>query len=77
MTYTVYYKKTNSFLWNKILKVKGDGILPENGSIRYFICEDETRYEISMENTVFKFSKERFSLILKNMSKESGQDIKV
>lgn len=29
MTYTVYYKKTNSIFWTKLKKVKGDGMIDE------------------------------------------------
>jgi hypothetical protein len=72
--YTVYYKKR--FFWHKIKKVKGDGLL-ENGQARFFILEDETRIEIPCQNTIFKFSKERFYGIKERLSQETGQDIKV
>lgn len=70
--YTVYYKKR--FLWKKIKKVKGDGIV-ENGQSRFFILEDETRIEIPCTN-IFKFSKERFYLIKERLDNEAGQDVK-
>jgi hypothetical protein len=77
MTYTVSYKRNSDYFWKKIKCVKGDGVLQDNRLVRYFICDDESRYEIPMESTVFKFSKERFTVILKNMEKESGQKISV
>lgn len=77
MTYTVFYKRDSDYFWRKIKNVKGDGVLQDNRLVRYFICDDETRLEIPMENTVFRFSKERFTVILKSMEKESGQKISV
>ena len=74
--YAVKYKKTNGSFWHKIKKVKGDGIV-ENGISRFFILEDESRVEIPCQNTIFKFSKERFYVIKERMSNEAGQDIKI
>lgn len=84
ITYTVKYKKIGSFFWNKLKKVKGDGILFEffdGGSntwfnSRWFILEDETRVEISMKNVIFKFSKERHFSIQERMSNETGQQVR-
>ena len=76
MSYTVYYKKTNSIFWKTIKNVKGDGFVEDGYStditknIRWFILEDETRFEIDCENMIFKFSKERFYMIEKQMKKE-------
>ena len=72
--YDVKYK--SNFFWHKIKKIKGDGIL-ENGLSRFFIYEDETRIEIPCQNTIFKFSKERFYGIKERMDNESGQDVKI
>ena len=74
VTYTVWYK-CPSRRWCKIEEVKGDGIIPETGN-RWFICDDETRYEIPRE-AIIKFSKERWYLIKERMSNEAGQDIRI
>lgn len=75
--YTVTYKQLKPFsIRKKIRKVKGDG-LTESGVARFFIREDETRIEIPVSNTIFKFSKERFDLIKERMEIEVGQPIKV
>ena len=76
ITYTVSYKKTKNLFFKKISKVKGDGIL-ENGISIYFILENETRIEIPCQDTIFKFSKERFYVIKDRMSQEAGQEIKI
>jgi len=87
MTYTVYYKQTNSLFWKKLKRVKGDGLLDESSGYadtngfqsrttnnsRWFILEDETRIEVPVNNVMFKFSKERFMSIKTQMEKESGQ----
>ena len=75
MKYTVFYRVVGNNKWNEIKNVKGDGVI-EN-QYRFFILEDETRYEIPCSNVEFKFSKERYSLILKRMNNEAGQDIKI
>ena len=74
--YTVFYRIIGTKKWCKIENVKGDGILSENSN-RFFILEDETRYEISCSNIEFKFSKERYLSIVERMNNESGQDIKI
>lgn len=74
MNYTVKYKKANDWFWRKIKNVKGDGIL-ENNSHRYLILDNEERIEIPLFY-IFKFSKERFFVIKKNMEQESGQQIR-
>lgn len=79
MNYTVYYKKIGDLFWKKINNVKGDIIatdLPH--PTRVVLLDDESRVEIPMGNDMlFKFSKERFISIKKNMEKEAGQTIPV
>jgi hypothetical protein len=78
MTYTVSYKKLDSFFWRDVKKVKGDFIATDvDAKPRVLILEDETRLEIPTKDVVFKFSKERFIVIKQNMEKESGQQINV
>ena len=74
MNYTVYY--TKGFFWRKLKNVKGDGVMPENNTSRFFILEDETRIEIPIYY-IFKFSKERFISIQQRMGDEVGQDIRI
>ena len=75
ITYNVFYRIVGKSRWNKIENVKGDGIT-ENQN-RFFILEDETRYEIPCSNIEFKFSKERYLLILERVNNESGQNVKI
>jgi len=78
MTYIVLYKNENNFFWKKIKNVKKDGILknyPE--PTRFFILEDESQIEIPIRKTIFKFSKNRFLKIKKEMEKEINQDIRL
>ena len=75
--YAVHYKLKGNLFFRKISKCKGDGILSENGLSRFFILEDETRIEIPCQNTIFKFSKERFYGIKERMEGESNQNIKL
>lgn len=72
MTYTVKYKKLNTFFWNKLKKVKGDGLL-ETKTHRFFILEDESRVEIPLENVIFTFDQNRYLSIKKKMDIEAGQ----
>jgi len=76
ITYTVKYKKINSLFYKTIKKCKGDGFLTEAKS-RFFITENEERYEIPWQETIFKFSKERWMSISQRMSQEAGQEIKI
>jgi hypothetical protein len=71
MTYTVKYKLHDGILWNTIKNVEGDTV--ENG-YRYFFIENGSRIEIPLGH-LFKFSKERFLVVKKNMEKESGKPI--
>ncbi len=73
--YTVLYRIIGKRKWSKLENVKGDGII-ENQN-RFFILEDETRYEIPCSNVEFKFSKERYLGIIERMNNEAGQNIKI
>ena len=73
--YKVSYRIIGTKKWTELKSVKGDGIV-ENGN-RFFILEDETRYEIPCSNIEFHFSKERYLTILERMNNESGQDMKI
>lgn len=73
--YIVKYKLPGQLFYNKIKKVKGDGIV-EHGQSRYFILEDETRVEIPV-TAEFIFSKERYSLILERGNREAGQNLQI
>lgn len=72
MTYSVTYRR--SFFSRKIKRVKGDGFV-EGGTHRYFICEDERRYEVPIEGTEFRFSPARFLVIKQNLEAQVGQVI--
>lgn len=73
--YTVLYRIIGKHKWSKLENVKGDGLV-ENQN-RFFILEDETRYEIPYSNVEFKFSKERYLQIVERLSNEAGQNIKI
>jgi hypothetical protein len=80
--YEVKYKPMNSWFWRKLKRVKADGIFVDAAMnvksvlpYRWFILEDETRVEVPMDNTVFKFNTQRFLAIKQNMSAEAGQSI--
>jgi len=80
MIYTVKYKTKGDFFWKTVKRVKGDFCGSEAdglAGIRVLILEDETRMEIPLSSTVFKFSSERFLLIRQNMEKEAGQKLPV
>lgn len=79
MTYTVWYKKPNGFIWHKIKEVEGDtyyeikeGALP----VRVFFLKNKERVEIPM-SFLFRFSKERFFDIHEKMEKEAGIKIPI
>jgi len=77
MTYEVKYKRRGQWFYRTINKVKGDGLIFDNGGVaymRFFVTEDEVRYEVPTD-AVFIFSKGRFFSILENTKKESGQDL--
>lgn len=76
--YTVKYQKIGSLLYHTLKKVKGDGLVLDNGGqSRWFILDDETRIEIPVANVIFTFSKERWMSIKERMDEEAGQDTKV
>jgi hypothetical protein len=78
MNYKVSYKKKNDFFWKNLSKVKGDLVATDLGTpMRVFILEDETRVEIPLEGTEFKFSAERFLAIKQKMEQEAGQQIPI
>lgn len=68
MKYTIKFKSKTSLFWRKIDNVVADGFLPNN-STRYFIVDDDTRYEIPGD-FIFWFSKERHLLIKEKMREE-------
>lgn len=74
-TYTVKYRKNGSLFWRTIKDVKGDCFVP-NTSIMQFIQDDETLTEINIAFFEIRYSKERHTSILEQMSKEAGQQIK-
>jgi hypothetical protein len=89
MTYIVQYKLKNQLFFRKIKNIKHDYILkfetyhfPDGVSKiidspirnhRVFIFDDETRLEIPITGTIFKFGKERHYVLEKTMKKEKGQ----
>ena len=78
MTYTVKFKTEKNWFWRTLKKVKGDGIMSDSPvATRFFILGDDSRIEIPVSGTIFKFSKERFLMIKKNMENESNQDIRI
>lgn len=78
MTYTVKYKRKGALFWRKLTNVKGDLIPADLGSaLRVFILEDETRIEVPIEGTEFRFCSKRFLSIKQQMEREAGQSIPV
>ena len=55
----------------------GDGISESKIGFRWFYLQDNTYIEIPTAGTIFRFSKERFTLIKAKMEKEAGQTIPV
>lgn len=87
ITYEVKYKRTNSFFWKKLKKVKGDGYveggfnhatgeLINSKDIRWFQLEDETRIEVPANTYLFEFSKERHFSIKDRMEAEASSSVK-
>jgi hypothetical protein len=74
MTYTVWYKSIGQIFWHRLLNVRGDGFVETNAA-RWFILDDETRIEISCNNMIFKFSKDRWMMIKKSMEEDIHQPI--
>lgn len=78
MTYTVEYKLRGEWLWKKVQRVKGDLVAQDLGvPMRVFILDDETRIEIPVDGTQFRFCPRRFLTIKQNMEKEAGQVLPV
>lgn len=79
MTYTVYYKKPEGFIWHKVKNVEADTIIEtEKGQglpVRVLFFADKTRLEIPMTYLI-KFSKERFFDIQASVERETGQKTK-
>ena len=73
MKYTVKYRPSNQLLWRKLKNVTGDGISEAKTGFRWFYLEDNTYVEIPTSGVIFRFSKERYSLIKAKMEKEAGQ----
>lgn len=74
MTYTVEFKLRGSWIWRKIERVKGDLVAQDLGSpMRVFILEDESRVEVPVEGTLFRFCPKRFLVIKQRMEQEAGQ----
>jgi hypothetical protein len=77
MTYSVQYKTKNQWFWRSIKKVKGDLISPDLPDVRIFILEDESRLEVPLSGTEFKFCSKRFFVIKQKMEQEAGQQIQI
>lgn len=84
MTYTVKYKLINQWFFRKLKKVTGDAVFDRRGDVNnlisvpptmFFELENMNRIEVPIVGTIFKFSKERFMVIKKNMEKESGVNL--
>ncbi len=75
MLYTVKYKSPGACFWRKVKRVKGDGIMPENGN-RYLILNDDSRLEIP-KRALIHFSRGRYEMIKQQMEKEAGQPLKM
>lgn len=68
MEYTVKYKRF--LFWKKIERIVADGYV-EDRNVRFFILKDNTRIEISADNTIFIFSPKREEVIKKGQDKVS------
>ena len=77
MTYTVKYKTKNQWFWRSVKKVKGDLISPDLPNVRIFILQDESRLEVPLNGTEFKFCSKRFIVIKQKMEQEAGQSISI
>lgn len=76
MTYNVKYKRKNQIFYRRINNLKGDGFIVENGVAisRWFITENEDRYEIPID-AIFVFDKSRFFSIIKSKEQQTGQKL--
>ena len=75
MTYLVKYRQRHQWLWRTIEKVKGDLIPQDLPATRVFILEDESRIEIPLQGTEFRFCYKRFLTIKSQVEKEAGQKL--
>lgn len=75
-TYFCKYKLQGDMFWNTQENIKGDFIAEDLKNTRVLVLSDETRLEIPIEGTLFKFSNGRFLAIKKNMEAQTGQTIK-
>ena len=74
--YTVEFKNVDSVKpkWDSIKNIIADGFLDENlKSVRFFLLNDNTRYEIPTSNIIFRFSKERQELIEENAKEAKNE----
>jgi len=74
-TYTVWYKEVSDKNWKKLDKVEADGLIPEVQT-RFFMLQDNSRYEIPTAGMIFKFSPDRAEILKKadmeNPNKENA-----
>lgn len=77
MTYSVKYRQRHQWVWRTIKKVKGDLIAPDLPGMRIFILEDESRLEVPLDGTEFKFCHRRFLTIKSSVEKEAGQKLPI
>jgi len=74
MTYTVKYRKLGSWFWHKVKQVYGDTFIETDKGVilamRVLFLEDKSRMEIPMFQHVFKYSKERFYDMKKDVDAE-------
>lgn len=78
MTYTVKYKLSGQWFWRSVKRVKGDFVAQDLGTpTRVLILENESRMELPLTGSQFKFSTERFLSIKKNMESEARQTLPV
>jgi hypothetical protein len=74
MNYTVTYRHKGFFCRKHKLKgVIGDGFVSDcSFPMRFFMTEKNERIEVPAVDTMFKFSPERFTMILKRMEESTG-----
>lgn len=77
MTYSVRYKNRGALFWTKLKNVKGDFMPADIPGFRVFILDDESRIEVPIEDTEFRFCSKRFLSIKQQMEREAGQPIPV
>ena len=75
MKYTVKFRQKGRWFFRTLKNVKGDFLPPDMVGFRVFLLEDETRIEVPIEGTEFRFCPLRFISIKQKMEKEAGQSI--